>query len=86
MVFSLALHSLRSRPAAEDVTQDVFVELYRSLSRIRSAVHAGSWLRRVACHRCIDELRRRVVVSSLPAGRYPIAVNSISRRRQRQSA
>lgn len=58
MVFSLALHALRNREAAEDLTQDVFLSLYRNLSRIESAAHAVAWLRRVASHRCIDELRR----------------------------
>jgi RNA polymerase sigma-70 factor (ECF subfamily) len=47
MVFSVALHALRSRAAAED------------LGRIESAAHATSWLRRVTSHRCIDEIRRR---------------------------
>lgn len=59
MVFSLALHALRSRPAAEDLAQDVFLELFRSLARLESAAHATSWLRRVTTHRCIDEIRRR---------------------------
>ena len=59
MVFSLALHMLRSRPAAEDLAQEVFLELYKSLPRIESAAHATSWLRKVTSHRCIDEIRRR---------------------------
>ena len=59
MVFSIALHSLRSRAAAEDLAQEVFLDFYRHLSRIESAAHAVSWLRRVASHRCIDEIRRR---------------------------
>lgn len=58
MVFSLALHVLRSRAAAEDLAQDVFLELYRNLPRIESTAHVISWLRRVTSHRCIDELRR----------------------------
>jgi RNA polymerase sigma-70 factor (ECF subfamily) len=61
MVFSLALHSLRSRPAAEDLAQEVFLELYRALGRLESAAHVISWLRRVTTHRCIDEIRRRRV-------------------------
>ena len=61
MVFSLALHTLRSRPAAEDLAQEVFLELYRSLGRLESAAHVTSWLRRVTTHRCIDEIRRRRV-------------------------
>jgi RNA polymerase sigma-70 factor (ECF subfamily) len=59
MVFSIALHMLRGRPAAEDLAQDVFLELYRSLDRLESDAHVVSWLRRVASHRCIDEIRRR---------------------------
>src|SRR5688500_3665530 len=59
MVFSIALHMLRSRPAAEDLAQEVFLELYRSLARLESDAHVVSWLRRVAGHRCIDEIRRR---------------------------
>jgi RNA polymerase sigma-70 factor (ECF subfamily) len=59
MVFSVALHMLRSRPAAEDLAQEVFLELYRSLDRLESEAHVLSWLRRVASHRCIDEIRRR---------------------------
>ena len=59
MVFSLALHMLRSRPAAEDLAQEVFLELYRSLPRLESGAHATSWLRKVTGHRCIDEIRRR---------------------------
>ena len=59
MVFSVALHMLRSRPAAEDLAQEVFLELYRSLDRLESDAHVVSWLRRVAGHRCIDEIRRR---------------------------
>jgi RNA polymerase sigma-70 factor (ECF subfamily) len=58
MVFSLALNVLRSRVAAEDLAQDVFLELYRNLCRIESPAHVTSWLRRVTSHRCIDELRR----------------------------
>ena len=59
MVFSIGLHMLGSRAAAEDVAQEVFLEMYRSLSRIESDAHLVSWLRRVTGHRCIDEIRRR---------------------------
>lgn len=59
MVFSLALHYLHDRAHAEDMAQEVFLELYRSLGRIRSERHLVFWLRRVTCHRCIDWSRRR---------------------------
>jgi RNA polymerase sigma-70 factor (ECF subfamily) len=58
MVFSIALHVLRSRSAAEDLAQEVFLQLFRHLPQIESAEHVVAWLRRVTSHRCIDELRR----------------------------
>ena len=58
MVYSLALHFLRDPAIAEDVAQEVFLELYRSLASIKSADHLRFWLRKVACHRSIDRARR----------------------------
>jgi RNA polymerase sigma-70 factor (ECF subfamily) len=59
MVFSLAYHLLHDRAAAEEVAQDVFLELHRHLAELRSADHAIFWLRRVAANRAIDAARRR---------------------------
>ena len=59
MVFSIAMHFTRDEAAAEELAQDVFVELYRSIGRIQSPEHLAFWLRRVTGHRCIDYLRKR---------------------------
>jgi RNA polymerase sigma-70 factor, ECF subfamily len=59
MVFSIAYHFLRDRSAAEEVAQDVFLELYRKLDQLESDAHIAFWLRRVASHRSIDYARRR---------------------------
>jgi RNA polymerase sigma-70 factor (ECF subfamily) len=59
MVYSLALHFLHDAEAAEEVAQDVFLELHNNLSRLSSAAHITHWLRKVASHRCIDRARRK---------------------------
>lgn len=59
MVFSIAWHYLPDRSLAEDVAQEVFLELYQNLGAIQSASHLTYWLRRVSVHRCIDWGRRR---------------------------
>ncbi|HVW87485.1 MAG TPA: sigma-70 family RNA polymerase sigma factor [Bryobacteraceae bacterium] len=59
MVFSLALRFLRDREGAEELAQDVFLQLYQQLRRIESPAHATCWLRRAICHRSIDEVRKR---------------------------
>lgn len=59
MVFSLAYHFLHDRAAAEEVAQDVFLQLYRHLDELQSSGKIVFWLRRVTSNRCIDEARRR---------------------------
>jgi len=59
MVFSLAVRFLRDREGAEELAQDVFLQLYEKLRCIESPAHATGWLRRAICHRCIDESRKR---------------------------
>jgi RNA polymerase sigma-70 factor (ECF subfamily) len=59
MVYSLGLRMLRNRAAAEDLTQEVFIQLHERIGTLDTATHARHWLRRVAMHRAIDQLRRR---------------------------
>ncbi|MFT4112503.1 RNA polymerase sigma factor [Silvibacterium sp.] len=59
MVFSIALRMLADRGMAEEVAQDVFLELHTRLPELESAEHVLFWLRRVTTHRAIDALRRR---------------------------
>ena len=61
MVFSLALRMTGDRGLAEEIAQDVFLELDRHLAKIASPDHACFWLRRVAMSRSADALRRRRV-------------------------
>jgi RNA polymerase sigma-70 factor (ECF subfamily) len=58
MVFSLAWHILNDRLRAEEIAQDAFLQLYRSLDGIESPVHLVRWLRQVTTRRCIDQIRR----------------------------
>lgn len=59
MVFSIGWHFLGDRALAEDLAQEVFLQLYRGLAAIQSASHLTHWLRRTAAHRCIDHSRRK---------------------------
>ena len=44
---------------AEELAQDVFLQLYRCLATLESAAHITFWLRRVTSNRCIDFVRKR---------------------------
>lgn len=58
-VYSLALRMLGARDLAEDLTQDVFMQMNGNLRTIESNKHLGFWLRQVTTNRAIDQLRRR---------------------------
>lgn len=58
MVFSIALHFFRDRGRAEEIAQEVFLQLVRSIGQIETPAHLTHWLRRVTANRCIDETRR----------------------------
>jgi RNA polymerase sigma-70 factor (ECF subfamily) len=59
MVFSIAYHFLRDRSAAEEVAQDVFLQLHRRFEDLKSDEHISYWLRKVVSHRCIDYVRKQ---------------------------
>ncbi|MBV9501474.1 MAG: sigma-70 family RNA polymerase sigma factor [Acidobacteriaceae bacterium] len=59
MVFSIAWHVLRDRSAAEELAQDVFLQLHCSWRSMKSREHIVFWLRKVATHRALDQVRKR---------------------------
>jgi RNA polymerase sigma-70 factor (ECF subfamily) len=59
MVFSIACHFLHDRALAEEVAQEVFLQLHRHLDSLESPAHVLHWLRRSTCNRCIDSTRHR---------------------------
>ena len=58
MVFSIALHFFDDRGRAEELAQEVFLQMFRSLRTIESRSHLVFWLRQVASRRCIDQMRK----------------------------
>lgn len=71
MVFSLAYGCLHDRTLAEEIAQDVFLQLDRNLAELDSKAHVRHWLRKVATHRAIDHARRRKAWTSVPLSRAP---------------
>ena len=60
---------LRDAALAEELAQEVFLDLYNHLSDLQSAAHVEFWLRKVASRRCIDYVRRRATGSRTLLGR-----------------
>ncbi len=66
MVYGVAWHFLRNAAEAEELSQEVFLALYRHRAKIVSAEHLAAWLRQVASRKCLDR-RRRPAMQELPA-------------------
>jgi RNA polymerase sigma-70 factor (ECF subfamily) len=59
MVLVTALRLLGSMPDAQDVSQEVFLKLYRNLGKVESSGALPGWLYRVTVNTCHDLRRRR---------------------------
>jgi RNA polymerase sigma-70 factor (ECF subfamily) len=58
-VFTLARRLCRSREEAEEVLQETFLEVVRSVRGFRGDGAFGAWIRRVAVSKALTSLRRR---------------------------
>lgn len=59
MIYSLAYRMFNNKEDAADITQEVFIKLYKSLDRVSDRPNLKAWLYRVAYNTSIDEIRRR---------------------------
>jgi RNA polymerase sigma factor (sigma-70 family) len=57
-VYKTAFSLLRSSEEAEDVAQEVFVEVYQTLNRFRGEAALSTWLYRLATSRALQHRRR----------------------------
>lgn len=71
MVYSIAYHLLNDPAEAEDVAQEVFLALYRHPPKLASEEHLKHWLRKVACHRSLDRLRKRRLTAETAVEELP---------------
>lgn len=44
---------------AEDLSQDVFIEIYESIGSFREESQLSTWIYRITITKCLDELKRR---------------------------
>ncbi len=59
MIFGLIYHRIADQMDAEDLTQEVFEEMTRSIKRVRDPLSFKTWLCRIALNRVTDFRRRK---------------------------
>jgi RNA polymerase sigma-70 factor (ECF subfamily) len=58
-VMNLVYRTLRDEAEAEDLAQNVFLQVYKSRSRYKRTAKFSTWLFTIARNLCLNELRRR---------------------------
>lgn len=59
MVYNLCYRMLHNRSDAQDATQEVFVKVYKNLSRFSGRSKLSTWVYRITMNHCIDRTRRK---------------------------
>lgn len=58
-VFAVALRMLGDRGEAEDLSQEVFLKVFRGLGSFRGEAKFSTWLYSIVSHECLNRLRAR---------------------------
>jgi len=68
MVYRIAYQFAGNHYDAEDIAQEVFIKVYRSLDRFRRDAQLSSWMYRIVMNACIDHRRRQQPAGAAPFG------------------
>jgi RNA polymerase sigma-70 factor, ECF subfamily len=60
-VANLIYLTMGSRDDVDDIAQEIFIRVYRSLSKFKFDASFFSWLYRITMNLCIDEIRKRKI-------------------------
>ncbi|HEY6953031.1 MAG TPA: sigma-70 family RNA polymerase sigma factor [Bacteroidota bacterium] len=64
-VANIVYLTLGSREDVQDIAQEVFIRVYRSIDKFEFDASFFSWIYRITVNLCIDELRRRKIKRAL---------------------
>ena len=68
MVYRVAYQFAGNHHDAEDIAQEVFVKVYRSLDSFRHDAQLSSWMYRIVMNACIDHKRRGALMAARRSG------------------
>ena len=58
LVYTLALRMLKNREEAEEVSQDTFIKVYKSLQKFKGDSKFSTWIYKVAYNSCLDRIKK----------------------------
>lgn len=59
MVYNTSIGFLQNAEDAEDVSQEVFVQVFESVSSFKEASKLSTWIYRITVSKCLDHLRKK---------------------------
>ncbi len=83
VVFTVALRMLKNREEAEEVAQDTFIKVFKSLSKFKGDSKLSTWIYRIAYNTCLDRLkktnrnRRNVAIDELEGFEIGVLDNAL---------
>ena len=84
-VYNLAYHFTRNYEDAYDISQEVFIKIFKSLSKLKNRSAFGMWLRKITVNTCIDHLRQRPDEEALDTSSYTSGGRSANTRKMPDS-
>lgn len=58
-MFNTAISFLQNKEDAEDLTQEVFIEVYNSLQKFKGESSVSTWIYRITVNKSLDHLRKK---------------------------
>jgi RNA polymerase sigma-70 factor (ECF subfamily) len=77
-VYNIVYGIVGNAEESRDLTQEVFVQVYRSLPRFRNSARFGTWLYRIAVNRAVDAARGARRWRFLPIYEEPVLNNRVA--------
>ncbi len=57
LVFTLSIRMLGNREEAEEVAQDIFIKIYKSLPKFKGDSKISTWIYRITYNSCLDRIK-----------------------------
>ena len=70
LIFTIAIRMLKNREEAEEVAQDIFVKIYKSLSKFKGDSKFSTWIYKIAYNTCLDVLKKYNKNDFVPIDEY----------------
>lgn len=59
LVYNVALNYLQNKEDAEEITQDVFVQVHHSIAQFNKNSELKTWIYRITINKCLDFIKRK---------------------------